>query len=173
MLLALYEGQSAFFKANITLVMFKTHPRVIKDVEYYVKEAPKYWSSSKSNRTTMLSKHKVFFEGSPLTLSEVADFMPTEEDVPMEQVPMEPVPMEEAPAAGDQVTHNIQDDFHSPKSTSQDYRDAEKICNSYSDEVVLMAAMRVFRLRGRSASQQVIKAIMDDEDLAETLHKVI
>ena len=85
------------------------------DVEYYVKEAPKHWSSSKSNWTTMLGKHKVFFEGSPLSIREVADFMPTEEDVPMEQVPMEPVPMEEAPA-GDQVTNNIQDDFHSSKS---------------------------------------------------------
>ena len=120
----------------------------------------------------MLSKHQVFFEGSPpLSIREVADFMP-QEDVPMEQVPMEPVPMEEAPA-GDQVTNNIQDDFQSSKSTSQDYRDAEKIADSYSDEVVIMAAMRVFRLRGRTASYQVVKAIMDDEDLAETLHKVI
>ena len=71
------------------------------------------------------------------------------------------------------TSHNIQDDFHSHKSTSQDYRDAEKIADSYSDEVVIMAAMRVLRLRGRTASYQVVKAIMDDEDLAETLHKVI
>ena len=56
---------------------------------------------------------------------------------------------------------------------SQDYRDAEKIADSYSDGVVIMAAMRVFRLRGRTASYQVVKAIMDDEDLAKTLHKVI
>ena len=65
--------------------------------------------------------------------------MPTLEDV---------MPMEEGPSgagAGDQ------DGFHSSKSESQDYRDAEKICNTYSGEVILMAAMRFLRLNGRTA----------------------